>query len=826
MSDLLKHLEERDDASIPLLRDEINDGDEEIGLFTEEELQRISLKKRIITSLKLILPLLIIFIILIGLFFKIYHNISFNWRNQKVEYKLNSISLEKGSENGFNFSLNATVDTKIPWSFDLKGLSIDVLKNGDVKNNLNLDDDVIVNTKVPDFKLISGELIPITLENQTISIKNPKYLAKLINNAIETKKAKIPLRITTKIHAHWIPFTKNLKMIETVFIDLNNRKFVEGDFIKLKDLKMEESFNDNLIITAKIVMTNPFPISIDEIPRVSFQVYSKDKIFIGIVKVIESNGFKKGDNQFILQGNVNTSNNPKSSDAIGELISNHLIGKSSKIYLQGNDDEDEQIGEKFNWIKSILIHLNIPIEIPGSSGSGGMFEDSIKRIDIKRVLFSLNPEKPNQIELDSDAEVHFNIPRIASFIRPKIESLSLEGKLHDERGNFISQLSLPNHFIGSHFSKENSLKTSLKMDIKVNSLNIQNVEGLMSEMLQSQDTTTVNVSGHSSVKTKMMLGKITIPSVPFTADIKLPSLGSILSSQKPEIKDLKLIEISEKELKLEAKILIENPTEITSLMGTIQLDCIPIDSASTFASDVNLNSAQSIGTALMKNVSIHPGKNELKCELQFKRNDPKVEEFLNRYISGKEQFLLLKGLNGSDLVHPILKNVIGSFVMKSSIIKSKGTFGKFVTAITLKRRKGFNINILPEAFMTVNNPFNFPIKILSVKDLNVFAYKSSGEAVLITEMDKVPLEEPIVIPGNVENWLDEETPLPLQINGNILRSLKALEMLLSKENPKDSNGKTFLPIRIEGKIRSEMAGMELNFQFIKDRLPMYFETGF
>ena len=65
--------------------------------------------------------------------------------------------------------------------------------------------------------------------------------------------------------------------------------------------------------------------------------------------------------------------------------------------------------------------------------------------------------------------------------------------------------------------------------------------------------------------------------------------------------------------------------------------------------------------------------------------------------------------------------------------------------------------------------------------------------------------------------------MPLQMNGNILRSIKALEMLLSNENPKDSEGKKYLPTRIEAKIKSEMAGMELELLFIKDRLPLYLE---
>ena len=83
--------------------------------------------------------------------------------------------------------------------------------------------------------------------------------------------------------------------------------------------------------------------------------------------------------------------------------------------------------------------------------------------------------------------------------------------------------------------------------------------------------------------------------------------------------------------------------------------------------------------------------------------------------------------------------------------------------------------------------------------------------VLITEMEQVPLDEPIVIPANVENWIDEANPLPLQMNGNILRSIKALEMLLNKNNPTDSAGKSIYPRGL--KLKSNQRWLEWNWKW-------------
>ena len=61
----------------------------------------------------------------------------------------------------------------------------------------------------------------------------------------------------------------------------------------------------------------------------------------------------------------------------------------------------------------------------------------LRRIDVKKINFKLDPNKPDQIALDSDAEVHFNVPRFAKMMKPTIESLSLEGRVSDQGGNFI-----------------------------------------------------------------------------------------------------------------------------------------------------------------------------------------------------------------------------------------------------------------------------------------------------------------------------------------------------------------------------------------------------
>ena len=49
-----------------------------------------------------------------------------------------------------------------------------------------------------------------------------------------------------------------------------NRGIPNGDdfskYVNLIDLKMEEAANDDLIITAKLKITNPLPFSIDQIP--------------------------------------------------------------------------------------------------------------------------------------------------------------------------------------------------------------------------------------------------------------------------------------------------------------------------------------------------------------------------------------------------------------------------------------------------------------------------------------------------------------------------------------------------------------------------------
>lgn len=804
MTELLKHLDDTEESSIPLLANEI-DG-EDGGLFSAEEIGASRRRKLLKSMLTLMFPIVIFIGILLFASFKTYRYISYNLQNQKIDYKLYSISVKNASDDGFALSLNATVDAQVPWSLDVRGITLDVMK----------DSVSIVSTSIgTNFNVkSSSEAIPIILSNQAVKINDPELLAKLINKSVKDNMARIPLRIRTTIHPHWIPYTfKNIQIEKEIELDLKSG-LPNGDdlskYVKLVDLKMEEVANDDLIVTAKLKITNPLPFSIDQIPRVSFKIYSKDEVFIGKVRTLETIRLKKDSSSLIkLQGHLSPSSDSKTSDAIGELITNHLMGRSSKIYLRG--DGEALTGGNLNWLQGILIHLNVPVVVPGSrklleisksSSSSRMFEDSIKSIDVKRINFTLDPNKPDQIALDSDAEVHFNVPRFAKMLKPTIESLSLEGRVSDQDGNFIAPIAIPHHHVGMGLSNQNSLNTNMKLDINVNHLNVANIESFMAEMLYAQETI-VSISGHSSVKTKMFLGKINVPRVPFSTEIKLPGLGRILASQEPEINSLKVQSITSDQIILSGKLLMNNPTEITSEMGWIQMNLI------------TESDHENIGTVLVENVSIHPGGNSLEIKIFLSKN-PK---FIQKFIEKGEERIILQGIPRSELIHPILKNVIGAFVMKGKVV---GKFGNFVSSIILKR-KGFNL--IPEAFMTVSNPFPFPMKIISVKNLHVYAYKPNDpdEKVLITEMEEVPLEEPIVIPANVENWIDEDNPLPLQMNGNILRSIKALELLLSKDNPKDSDGKKYLPTRIEAKIKSAMAGMDLELFFIKDRLPLYLE---
>jgi hypothetical protein len=339
-------------------------------------------------------------------------------------------------------------------------------------------------------------------------------------------------------------------------------------------------------------------------------------------------------------------------------------------------------------------------------------------------------------------------------------------------------------------------------------MNLENVESMLADMLYSQNTT-VSVKGHSTVKIKTFLGRVTVPKVPFVTQISFPSMGRILASQSLEFDSIQVLSSKNDALQLYATITINNPTEITSILGELHLNCL------------NEQSGAKMGSVSIKNARIDPGTTKLKCMVSLDKSD-ELEELVGNVLSGRNQELILQGVQGSEAVHPILKNVIGDFSMCVKTNSSNYNLS-FVSSVIVKR-SGFNL--MPEAFMKVSNPFPIAIKIISVTNLHVYAYKSDGKCVLITKMAQVPLEKPLIIPPTVENWVDEENPFPLQMTGNVLRSLKALEMLFNMDNPKDENGHRYLPTRIEGKITSEMDSMRLSFTFIKDRLPLYLEIGF
>jgi hypothetical protein len=767
---LLKNLEDMQSEEIPLLQGN------ESGLFSDEEIEQARRRKQWKMCAKYTVIASGVFLLLFIALQGIYYNFNFA-RKPKFEYQIENFRVDETNTDGAKFSLDGSIKAQLPWSFDFKNMKIELLNEAD---------NVLASVDVGNLKLISGKFSQVSLNKQRVEIVDAAGLSKLLNYASRKQTLPVNLKITTDARPHWLPFTFQGKSIKKrLQLDLKSKLPSEKPIkVEIKDLKLEEAENESVIATVQVRLENPLPIGMARVPKLSFKIYDySSSVFLGNVQLSK---------EFLLKPKqplslpIRAILAPAQNDAISNLVANYLAGRPNRLRLRG----DSKDSSKLPWINALIGALDLQITVPGR-----MFEESIKKIDIKSLQFHLDAEKPESISLQSDAHVSYHIPRMASAFRPQVERIAMKGSVVDQRGRFLATLDVPEHPVQLDPKVRNSFSTALSMEIPVDPRGAANIDDLLAEMFWTEEAA-IAIQGTSWLKTKMVLGSLSLPRIPFSTTVSLPGFGGVWSRNQPIISDLQITKVDDQGYQTEAKVSLHNPNAITSHLGTMHFEMFT-------------DEAGRIGAAWLEDALIVPGANSMTARLEFTL--PGFRALLPGFLAGLRQEVVWKGVRGSAAVHPVLKNVMGSMIFRG-ILSSTGKTS-FLQEIHLKREA---FHVLPKIFTTVNNPLPFPVKIYEIMQLKVFAIKKDGERMkLISEMESVPLAEPLLIPANVQNWTDDQHPLPLQTDGNFWHALEALKLLISE------GGSDSIPLRLEGRIRVSLQEFEMEFEFIKDRVPLY-----
>lgn len=760
-TDILLKLESQPEERIPLLEDS--------GLFTEEELEVARRKDRTRRTMKIFLIVAGLLTILFGAL-KGIRLISFV-KESPPEYEVESFSIDRVLDDGLEFSFAGLVKAPIPWSVWLKKADVQIMNE---EGN-----EAIASMFIDELHVFSGKFSKINFKGQRFNIQNSKELAKLLNSTSRKMRLPLNLKVITGIRPHWIPYTFTRIIKRSILLDLKSAAPGKPLQLDIKDIQLEETADDHVLATLQIAFKNPLPIAIQSVPKLSLRLHTKDQVYLGRVQSVQEFSLKSHpeSTQASIRAILSPQSSPENQNAISNLIANYLAGKPNKLRLRG----DPEASSKLKWLQALINGLDLQITVPGK-----MFEEAIKKIDVKSLNFILTPEKPESIALQSHAQISYSMPRVASALRPQVERIAMQGSIHDQQGHFLAPLDVPEHAVQADPKQRNTFSTSLALEIPISNEGAGHIDLLLQEMLWAE-TTEIGIRGTSSLKTKLTLGSISLPKIAFATSISLPGLGGVLSRSRPIISNLQFEEIKAGSLSLQAKVELDNPTTITSQLGTIH-----------FTSFVQ-NGQVEVGEAWLPDALIKPGINSLDGRLRIALN----EATLTAIMSNPTQELVLKGVSDSPDVHPVLKNVMGSMMLRSHVQSLN-----VLNEILISRGR---FEVFPKVYTTVSNPLPIEIKILKVWDLKVYAWNDEVELSMISEMDKVPLEEPQVIPASVDHWTDTEHPLPVSFDGNLSHALNALRLLAKKDNPH---------LRLEGRVQIQIESYLLEFGFIKDRVPV------
>jgi len=230
------------------------------------------------------------------------------------------------------------------------------------------------------------------------------------------------------------------------------------------------------------------------------------------------------------------------------------------------------------------------------------------------------------------------------------------------------------------------------------------------------------VTGFASVYANTSIGTVNLVNIPFNASTELSGLQS-LANPAPTITALQVVSGTPTALTMAITVVIVNPSSISLSAGDVVLDLI--------------YKGVRLGTVTMPNLSIVPGANTVQASSTIDpRASPEGLELLNLYTSGAGASVSIVGTPTSTTVES-LSLAFGALNIGSQM---PGLTTKLLAGASLIVLDTTLVNGLAQTVVTVNNPFEPPMSILSIDSKITYNGVSLGTVVST-------FSTPPVIPG-------------------------------------------------------------------------------
>ena len=309
-----------------------------------------------------------------------------------------------------------------------------------------------------------------------------------------------------------------------------------------------------------------------------------------------------------------------------------------------------------------------------------------------------------------------------------------------------------------------------------------------------------------------------------------------LISGKSDLKLSQMLKLENLEFHEDGDVLTINAMAVLSNPLDFVIKRIPtlkLDLAET--SNIVLGQVMTLSPIQLKSKA----DNRFPVRLVLDSSDPQALNAINRLasniVSGKPTSVVLKGrpdstspsevlwlrtfLSALSLNLDIPKDVLGTHLQVRGGNEPMSL--SLVTKVLLKRDR---FSILPNAYLTMNNPLPASITIHNVYDMRVTAKKSDA-TIQLAYMPGPQLDNPIVIPANANDWVNPE-PFPINLKGSSWsHTLEVIRMLIKGPNPVDENGRRYILTTAEGIVDIEVEGLPaFKVRFSKSDLPLYYES--
>ncbi|KAG0252260.1 hypothetical protein BG011_007097, partial [Mortierella polycephala] len=230
------------------------------------------------------------------------------------------------------------------------------------------------------------------------------------------------------------------------------------------------------------------------------------------------------------------------------------------------------------------------------------------------------------------------------------------------------------------------------------------------------------VVGQASVFANTSIGIVNLVNIPFNASTELSGLQS-LANPAPTITALQVVAGTPTELTMAITVVIVNPSSISLSAGDVILDL--------------MYKGVRLGTVTMPNLAIVPGANTVQASSSIDPSaSPEGLELLTLYTSGAGADVSIVGTPSSTAVES-LSLAFGALNIGSQM---PGLESKLLAGASLVVLDTTLVNGMAETVVTVNNPFEPPMSILSI-DTQI-TYDGVSLGTVVSTFDSPP-----VIPG-------------------------------------------------------------------------------